>query len=182
MNVDNIIMRVISERPVIRVMLSNPRLHIPIGSGTDNTSPLSSSCHPICHETPQCFLTNIQLQGPSTKAFRADTKTQQNHQIFFPAKAWQNKHKTSSRTFTFNSSDAPGTCKSAAYISAEKHWGVSKCTDMLPSLVSMVNHAGTLTCSPSSTNLSDMRSLLVLQYQFSQTNHELIRKSVLRST
>jgi hypothetical protein len=33
---------------------------------------------------------------------------------------------------------------------------VSKCTDMLPSLVSMVNHAGTLTCSPSSTSLSDI--------------------------
>jgi hypothetical protein len=59
---------------------------------------------------------------------------------------------------------------------------VSKCTDMLPSLVSMVNHAGTLTCSPSSTSLSDMCSLLVLQYQFSLANHESIRKSVLRST
>lgn len=47
--------------------------------------------------------------------------------------------------FTLSSSGLPTMLSSAEYISAEKHWGVSKCMDKLPSLVSTVNHAGMLT-------------------------------------
>lgn len=47
---------------------------------------------------------------------------------------------------TLSSSGFPVMFRSAEYISAEKHCGVSKCTDKFPSLVSTVNHAGMLTC------------------------------------
>jgi len=46
---------------------------------------------------------------------------------------------------TLSSSGFPGMWRSAEYISAEKHCGVSRCTAKLPSLVSTVNHAGMLT-------------------------------------
>lgn len=46
--------------------------------------------------------------------------------------------------FTLISSDAIERFKSTAYISAEKHCGVSKWTDKLPSRVSVVNHEGML--------------------------------------
>lgn len=48
-------------------------------------------------------------------------------------------------SFTLSSSGLPTILSSAEYISAEKHWGASKCTDKLPSLVSTANHAGMLT-------------------------------------
>lgn len=49
------------------------------------------------------------------------------------------------KSHTLSSSGFPIMFRSAEYISAEKHCGVSKCTDKLPSLVSIVNHAGMLT-------------------------------------
>ena len=47
--------------------------------------------------------------------------------------------------YTLSSSGFPAMLRSAEYISAEKHCGVSKWIDKLPSLVSTVNHAGMLT-------------------------------------
>lgn len=57
----------------------------------------------------------------------------------------RNYHTCNETIHTLSSSGFPTMLRSAEYISAEKHCGVSKCTDKLPSLESRVNHEGMLT-------------------------------------